>query len=66
MSDALHFAAKDLNPDYIIEFSTLTGAMVTTFGHIGAGIFAFHPDLQQLIMTAATIQVRELIHSYLG
>lgn len=53
LSDALHFAAKDLNPDYIIEFSTLTGAMVTTFGHIGAGIFAFHPDLQQLIMTAA-------------
>lgn len=53
LSDALHFAAKDLNPNYIVEFSTLTGAMVTTFGHIGAGVFAFHPELEKLIMTAA-------------
>ncbi|WGL58761.1 leucyl aminopeptidase family protein [Pigmentibacter sp. JX0631] len=53
LSDALYFAAKDLNPNYIVEFSTLTGAMITTFGHIGAGVFAFHPELEKIIMTAS-------------
>lgn len=53
LSDALYFAAKELNPNYIVEFSTLTGAMITTFGHVGAGVFAFHPELEKIIMTAA-------------
>ena len=53
LSDALHYAAKDLKPDYIVEFSTLTGAMVTTFGHIGAGIFAFDKELEKIIMTSS-------------
>ncbi|APJ02830.1 leucyl aminopeptidase family protein [Silvanigrella aquatica] len=53
LSDALHYAAKDLKPDYIVEFSTLTGAMVTTFGHIGAGVFAFDKELENIIISAA-------------
>jgi leucyl aminopeptidase len=53
LSDALHYAAKDLKPDYIVEFSTLTGAMVTTFGHIGAGVFAFDKELEKIIMTSS-------------
>ncbi len=53
LSDAIHYAAKDLKPDYIIEFSTLTGAMVTTFGHIGAGIFAFDKELEKIIMDSS-------------
>lgn len=53
LSDALHYAAKDLKPDYIIEFSTLTGAMITTFGHIGAGVFAFDKELEKIVMTSS-------------
>lgn len=53
LCDALHYAAKDLKPDYIVEFSTLTGAMITTFGHIGAGIFAFNKDLEKIVIEAS-------------
>ena len=53
LSDALHYAAKDLKPDYIVEFSTLTGAMITTFGHIGAGVFAFDKELEKIVMEAS-------------
>jgi leucyl aminopeptidase len=53
LSDAIHYAAKELKPDYIVEFSTLTGAMITTFGHIGAGVFAFDKELEKIIMTAS-------------
>lgn len=55
LSDALYFAAKDLKPDYIVEFSTLTGAMVTTFGHIGAGVFAFDKELEKIVMTSSEV-----------
>ena len=55
LSDALYYAAKDLKPDYIVEFSTLTGAMVTTFGHVGAGVFAFDKELENIIVNAAEI-----------
>jgi leucyl aminopeptidase len=55
LSDALHYAAKDLKPDYIIEFSTLTGAMITTFGHIGAGVFAFDKELEKIVMAASEV-----------
>lgn len=53
LSDALFYAAKDLKPDYIVEFSTLTGAMVTTFGHVGAGVFAFDKELEKIIVESA-------------
>ncbi len=43
LADALSYTAKDLKPDCIVEFSTLTGAMVVSLGHYGAGVFSF-PD----------------------
>ncbi|KAB8029045.1 M17 family metallopeptidase [Fluviispira multicolorata] len=53
LSDALHYAAKDLKPDYIIEYSTLTGAMITAFGHVGAGVFAFDKELENIVIKSA-------------
>lgn len=54
LSDALAYTAKDLKPDTIIEYSTLTGAMISALGHLGAGIFAFNSDaLEKTIVTAA-------------
>lgn len=43
LADALAYTAKDLKPDAIVEFSTLTGAMVVALGHFGAGVFPFAP-----------------------
>ena len=52
LSDALFYAATDLKSDYIVDFATLTGAMITTFGHVGAGIFAFDDGLKTTVEQA--------------
>lgn len=43
LADVLAYTAKELKPDCIVEYSTLTGAMVVSLGHYGAGVFSF-PD----------------------
>lgn len=53
LSDALHYAAKDLKPDYIVEYSTLTGAIIIALGSIGAGVFAFDPTLEKAVLNAS-------------
>lgn len=53
LSDALHYTAKDLKPDYIVEYSTLTGAIIIALGSIGAGVFAFDPALEKVVLDAA-------------
>ncbi len=53
LSDALHFAAKDLKADYIVEYSTLTGAMIIALGHVGAGVFAFDKKLEETVISAS-------------
>jgi leucyl aminopeptidase len=44
LSDALFHTATTFKPDVIFEYSTLTGAMVVSLGHVGAGVFPFHDD----------------------
>jgi leucyl aminopeptidase len=61
LSDALAYTAKDLKPDTIIEFSTLTGAMITALGHLGAGIFPFNSDTLQDTVTQAAKTVGERV-----
>ena len=53
LSDALHYAAKDLKADYIVEYSTLTGAMIIALGHVGAGVFAFDSALEKVVLKAS-------------
>lgn len=54
LSDALHYAAKDLKADYILEFSTLTGAVVRALGQVAAGVFPFNSDAYgKVVMDAA-------------
>ncbi|MBX9702681.1 MAG: leucyl aminopeptidase [Silvanigrellaceae bacterium] len=52
LSDALSYTEKNLKPDYIVEYSTLTGAIITQFGYVGAGVFAFDDHLGQVIEQA--------------
>jgi leucyl aminopeptidase len=44
LSDALYYAATEYKPNYLVEYSTLTGAMVVSLGKAAAGIFPFHHD----------------------
>jgi leucyl aminopeptidase len=55
LSDALHYAAKDLKADYIVEYSTLTGAIIIALGHVAAGVFAFNSTLEKCVMNAAEV-----------
>ena len=61
LSDALAYTAKDLKPDTIIEFSTLTGAMISALGHLGAGIFSFNSDTLEKTVLNASQQVGERV-----
>ncbi len=53
LSDALHYAAKDLKADYIVEYSTLTGAMIIALGHVAAGVFATNSDLEKTVVNSS-------------
>lgn len=54
LSDALSYTAKELKPDYIVEYSTLTGAMVIALGQVGAGVFTFSNTELEKKITAAS------------
>jgi leucyl aminopeptidase len=56
LCDALAYTAQELKPDFIFEFSTLTGAIVVTLGNYGAGVFS-HPDVSagQVVEQAAEV-----------
>tara|TARA_X000000368_G_scaffold353744_1_gene294985 strand:+ start:1055 stop:2473 length:1419 start_codon:yes stop_codon:yes gene_type:complete len=38
LADALSYASKHYDPEFMIDFATLTGACVVTFGHIASAI----------------------------
>jgi leucyl aminopeptidase len=61
LSDALAYTAKDLKVDTIIEYSTLTGAMISALGHLGAGIFAFNSETLEKTVVNAAQQVGERV-----
>lgn len=49
LADALHFASQQ-KPDEIIDFATLTGAIVVSLGEIIAGLFTKDDDLAKRIL----------------
>jgi leucyl aminopeptidase len=53
LSDALSYTARELKPDCIVEYSTLTGAMIISLGRVGAGLFAFDESLGKTILEAS-------------
>lgn len=53
LADALFYAAHNLKPNCIVEYSTLTGAMVVTLGHIGAGVFTNNKEMQNLVQSCS-------------
>jgi leucyl aminopeptidase len=56
LADALSYTAQELKPNAIVEFSTLTGAVVVALGHFGAGVYSFaETDLAAQINAAAEV-----------
>ncbi|RPH04235.1 MAG: leucyl aminopeptidase [bacterium TMED46] len=45
LADGLSYASKHYDPEYILDFATLTGAMVVTLGHIATGIMGTNDNL---------------------
>lgn len=59
LSDALAYTAKELKPDYMVEYSTLTGAMVIALGQVGAGFFTWENEELSKAISAASEKTGE-------
>lgn len=53
LADALYYCADQFNPRRIINFATLTGAIVIALGHEKAGLFANNDDIANGLLDAA-------------
>ena len=52
LCDALHWAQKEFSPRRIVDFATLTGAMVISLGSEHAGVFANDDSLAEDLLAA--------------
>ncbi len=52
LADALAYASKHLKPTRIIDFATLTGAMVIALGHVATGMMSNDDCLAEALSTA--------------
>jgi leucyl aminopeptidase len=53
LADALSYVSKHYDPAYILDFATLTGAVVITLGHIATGIMGTDRKLLEAVKAAA-------------
>ncbi len=52
LCDALHWAQEEYNPVQIVDFATLTGAMIISLGHEHGGVFANDDALADKLLAA--------------
>ena len=53
LSDGLWKAGTDYDPEYIVDFATLTGACVVALGHEATGLWSNNDDLRNKIHTVS-------------
>tara|TARA_B100001142_G_scaffold116684_1_gene118885 strand:- start:3208 stop:4017 length:810 start_codon:yes stop_codon:yes gene_type:complete len=53
LADGLSYASKHYDPEYIIDFATLTGAVLISLGHIATGIMGTNNELISKIKKSA-------------
>ena len=53
LSDALSYASKHFDPEYILDFATLTGAVLAALGHIATGILGTDEQLMKRVKDSA-------------
>lgn len=52
LADALHYG-RQLQPQYMIDIATLTGACVVALGHLRAGLFSNNEEICQKLLQAS-------------
>ncbi len=55
LADALSYVEKHYQPEIIIDFATLTGAIIVALGHIAAGLFTPDENLAETLIHAGDI-----------
>jgi len=49
LADGLSYASKHYDPEYILDFATLTGAVLVSLGHIATGVMGTNDDLMKKV-----------------
>ncbi len=52
LCDALHWAQEEYDPARIVDFATLTGAMIIALGHEHGGLFSNDDDLAEQLLAS--------------
>ncbi|MFQ6605830.1 MAG: leucyl aminopeptidase [Fidelibacterota bacterium] len=55
LADGLAYASKHYDPEYILDFATLTGAVLIALGHIATGIMGNEADLIDKVKSASSV-----------
>ena len=53
LADGLSYASKHYDPEYILDFATLTGAVLVSLGHVATGVMGTNEDLMIKVKNAA-------------
>jgi len=53
LADALSYACKHYDPEFIVDFATLTGAVIVTLGHIATAVLGNNEKLMKKVKIAA-------------
>ena len=53
LADGLSYASKHYDPEYILDFATLTGAVLVALGHIATGVMGTDEELMEKIKRAS-------------
>ena len=53
LADGLSYASKHYDPEYILDFATLTGAVLISLGHIATGVMGTNEDLMEKVKSSA-------------
>jgi len=49
LADGLSYASKHYDPEFILDFATLTGAVLVTLGHVAAGVMGTDESLMEKV-----------------
>ena len=66
LCDALHWAQEEFKPARIIDFATLTGAMIVALGHEHAGVFSNDDELADQLLAAGKTTADKLWRMPIG
>ncbi len=53
LADGLSYASKHYDPEYILDFATLTGAVLISLGHVATGVMGTNEDLMEKVKSSA-------------